>query len=210
MVASGTPCELSSTVSFSGHCVAAMRRRRSTRSSSGTSMRKGRTSVWAMEVSVWVMVVSFCVPRRSLDQYDERLPFFHDICGELCRVGGTHVTHRVDRFSGGEQDVAGVERRRWLALDLILQRPFEDIDDLFARMLVLEGRRLRADVHAVLDDLASGNAEIVLLEIGALDPRRLLLGAAHVTLRGLVVARHRWRTARTDPARRHRPPPLNA
>ena len=60
-----------------------------------------------------------------------------------------------------------------------------------------KSRRFRADVHAVLDDLASGDAEIVLLEIGALDSRRLLLGAAHVTLRGLVVARHRSRAART-------------
>src|SRR5919112_4982155 len=36
-----------------------MRRRSSTRSSSGTSTRKGRTSPRAMEVSAWVMVVSF-------------------------------------------------------------------------------------------------------------------------------------------------------
>jgi hypothetical protein len=58
-------------------------------------------------------------------------------------------------------------------------------------MLVLEGWRFRANVHAVVDDFASGNAEIVLLEIGALDSRRLLLGAVHVSLLGLVVALHR-------------------
>ena len=75
---------------------------------------------------------------------------------------------------------------------------------------MLEGWRFRANVHAVLDDFASGNAEIVLLEIGVLDSGRLLLGAAHVTLRGIVVARHRWRAARTDRARRPRPPPINA
>ena len=63
----------------------------------------------------------------------------------------------------------------------------------------------RADVDAVLDDLVSGNAEIVPLEIGALDSRRLLLRAAHATLRGIVVTRHRSRAARTDRARRPRP-----
>src|SRR5438093_1011987 len=42
MVASGTPCESSSTVSRSGHLVAATRRRSSTSSSSGTLTRKGR------------------------------------------------------------------------------------------------------------------------------------------------------------------------
>ncbi|MDQ3965661.1 MAG: hypothetical protein M3246_04290, partial [Actinomycetota bacterium] len=145
------------------------------------------------------MVVSFCV-HPALDQHDERLPFFDDIRGELRRVGGPYVLLRVDRFSRNEKDLARVDRRRWLALDLILQRPFEDIDDLFARMLVLEGWCFRANVHAVLDDFASGNAEIVLLEIGALDFRCLLLGAAHVTLRGLVVARRRSRAARTDRA----------
>jgi hypothetical protein len=55
----------------------------------------------------------------------------------------------------------------------------------------------------------AGNAEIVPLEIGALDSRRLLLRAAHVTLRGIVVARHRSRAACTDRARRPRPP-INA
>jgi hypothetical protein len=39
---------------------------------------------------------------------------------------------------------------------LVLERPFEDVDDLFPRMLVLDGRRLWADVDAVLDDLAPG------------------------------------------------------
>ena len=71
---------------------------------------------------------------------------------------------------------------------------------------VLEGWRFRADVHAVLDDFVSGYAEIVLLEIGALDSRRLLLGAAHVNLRAFVVARHGSRAARTVCARRPRPP----
>jgi hypothetical protein len=147
--------------------------------------------------------------RRSLDQHDERLPFFDDIRGELRRVAAAYVLHRVDSFGRDEKDLACVERRRWLALELILQRPFEDIDDLLARMLVLEGRRIRANVHAVLDDFASGNAEIVLLEIGALDSRRLLVRAAHVTLRALVVSLHRSRAARTDRARRPRPP-INA
>lgn len=68
--------------------------------------------------------------------------------------------------------------------------------------LCLTNGAFRADVDAVLDDFAFGNAEIVLLRIGALDTRRLLLRAAHVKLRGLVVARHRSWAARTGSARR--------
>jgi hypothetical protein len=48
---------------------------------------------------------------------------------------------------------------------------------------VLDGRRFRADVDAVLDDLAAGDAEIVPLEIGARDSG-LLRGAAHLIFRG--------------------------
>ena len=55
----------------------------------------------------------------SLDQHDERLPFFDDIRGELRRVGGAYVPHRVDRFGRDEKDLARPERRRWLALDLV-------------------------------------------------------------------------------------------
>jgi hypothetical protein len=39
---------------------------------------------------------------------------------------------------------------------------------------VLDERRLRVDVDACLDDLVSGDAEVVLLEIAALDTWRLL------------------------------------
>src|SRR5918994_1973214 len=167
-----------------------------------------RYGPWRSRLGSWWS--PFCgFTRRSLDQHDEWLSFFDDIGGELRRVGGADVPHRVDRFSRDEKDLAGVERRRRLAFDLVLQRSFEDIDDLLARMEVLDGWRFRANVHAVVDDFASGNAEIVLLEIGALDSRCLLLRAAHVTLHGLVVARHRSRAARTIFARRPGPP-INA
>ena len=77
--------------------------------------------------------------------------------------------------------------------------------EFLARMEVLEGWRFWANVHAVVDDLASGNAEILLLEIGALDSRRLSLCAAHLTLRGLVVA-DTGGERRADRARRPRSP----
>ena len=48
IVASCTPCDESATVSRSGHCVAAMRRRRLARASSATLMRKGRMSGWVI------------------------------------------------------------------------------------------------------------------------------------------------------------------
>jgi hypothetical protein len=57
---------------------------------------------------------------------------------------------------------------------VLLGGPFEDVDDLFAGMGVLDERRFRAEVDACLDDLVAGDAEIVLLETGALDTWRLL------------------------------------
>src|SRR5262245_40741842 len=110
---------------------------------------------------------------RSLDQLYERLPFFDDIRGELRPVAGADVPRRVDRSGRDEQDVAGLERDRRLALDLILQRALDNIDDLFARMPVPGERHSRIEVNAHLDDLASGDAEIVPLEIGAFDSRLL-------------------------------------
>ena len=46
--------------------------------------------------------------RRSLDQHDERLPFFDDIRGQLRRIGGADVPRRVDRFSRDEKDLAAL------------------------------------------------------------------------------------------------------
>jgi hypothetical protein len=45
-----------------------------------------------------------------------------------------------------------------------------------------DGGRFRADLDAVLDDLTSRGAEVMLLEIRARDPRGLLRHGAHVSL----------------------------
>jgi hypothetical protein len=95
----------------------------------------------------------------------------------------------VDRPGRDEQDVAGLERHRRLALHLILQRAFEDIDDLFARMRVLGGRIARFELDARLDDLASGDAQIAPLEIGALESR--LLRPRHVQRQTAPEDQHR-------------------
>jgi hypothetical protein len=70
------------------------------------------------------------------------------------------VLHRVRRLGRDEQDVACVEWCGRTAVDPVLERPLGDVDDLLARMLVPDGRCVRADVGAALNDLASGNAEI--------------------------------------------------
>ena len=98
----------------------------------------------------------------------------------------------MDRPGRNEQDVASRERHRRRALDLIHQRAFEDIDDLFARMRVPGGRQSRRDVDAHLDDLASGDAEIVPLEIGARESR-LLLRRRQVQRQGTADDQHRCR-----------------
>ena len=150
----------------------------------------GRTITFQdIPVEPWQRVGS--LTGRSLDQHDERLPFFDDIRGELRAVAAADVLRRVDRSGRDEQDVAGLERHRRLALDLILQRAFEDIDDLFARMRVPGERHSRREVDAHLDDLASGDAEIVPLEIGALDSR--LLRPRHVQRQTASDDQHRYR-----------------
>jgi len=95
------------------------------------------------------------------------LPFFDDVRGEFGRVAAADVPHRVDRSGRDGQGVPGVTRPRRLSLNLILQRPFDDVDDLFARMGVLDRWCFEADLDPLLDDLAPGDAEIVLLQLGA-------------------------------------------
>ena len=104
---------------------------------------------------------------RSLRQRNERLPFLDDIRGEFRPVAAADVLRRVDRSGRNEQDLARLERHRRLALDLILQQAFYDIDDLFARMRMLRGYISRIEVDAHLNNLASGGAEIVPLKIGS-------------------------------------------
>ena len=61
-------------------------------------------------------------------------------------------------------------------------RPFEGADDLFARTGVLDRCRFGVDAGALLDDLASGDAEVVLLQTGAAQSRRLLDCAAQMAV----------------------------
>src|SRR3954454_17736355 len=56
MSASGTPCDGSSTVSFSGQRVAAIRARRSSRSASGISIVNGRMAVLSAGLSVMTAI----------------------------------------------------------------------------------------------------------------------------------------------------------
>src|SRR5689334_3968602 len=120
----------------------------------------------ALGVSIDAMIVP---PPGSLDDREERLPFLDDVGGELRRVAGADVPRRVDRSGRDEQDLARLERHRRLALDPVLQRALEDVDDLLARMRVPAERSARGEVDARLDGLASGGAEIVPLELGARD-----------------------------------------
>ena len=75
---------------------------------------------------------------------------------------------------------------------VLQRRPFENIDDFFTRMRVPDGRHPRVEFDDRLDDLASGDAEIVPLEIDAYDS--CLLRPRHV----------QNQTARDDDRRHHR------
>src|SRR5215218_4051113 len=103
-----------------------------------------------------VAVASGSLTRRSFGHHDERLPFFNDIRGEFRPVAAADVLRRVDRSGRDEQDLAGLERHRRLALDPVLQRAFEDVDDLFTRMTMPAERRPGVELDSRLHDLAAG------------------------------------------------------
>src|SRR5580704_4588004 len=81
---------------------------------------------------------------------------------------------------------------RRLAVDLVVQRACQDVDDLLARMGVPDRGRVRPDVDARLDHLASGDGQVVALQAGAPQSRReldrrardaaVLFGSAHLGL----------------------------
>src|SRR6266850_87332 len=101
----------------------------------------------------------------SLHQSEKRLAFLDDVGGELAPVDAAGVPGRMGRVGRNEQDVAGLERDRRLVADLILERAFEDINDLFAGMRMLAERHAGGEVDADLDGLATGRAEIVPLQV---------------------------------------------
>src|SRR5262245_58562550 len=140
-------------------------------------------STWKGRISVAVSTVVLMhtsLVNSSVDDDEERLPFLDDVGGELRRVPVADVPHRVNRLGRHHQRFTGVVRLRRLPVDLILERAFEDVDDLLARMLVPDRRRFRAELDAVLDHMASWDGEIVLLQIRTPQSRRLLHWCAHI------------------------------
>src|SRR5262249_17516188 len=91
---------------------------------------------------------------------------------------GSVAAHRVHGLRGDHQSLAGAVRPRLHAVNLILERALDDIDDLFARMPVPDGLRRRADLDSVLDHLTPRSVQVVVLKIGPLDARCLRLWRA--------------------------------
>jgi hypothetical protein len=65
----------------------------------------------------WSLQEGWC----SFDQGEDGLALLDDVGGELGGVAAADVADRVDRSGRDEPDVAGLDRGRGLALDLILQ-----------------------------------------------------------------------------------------
>src|SRR5215471_5284538 len=59
---------------------------------------------------------------RSLDQGEQRLPFFDDVGGQLHTLAAADGFGCMDRPGRYEKDVTRLERDRRLTLDLVLQR----------------------------------------------------------------------------------------
>jgi len=96
----------------------------------------------------------------------------------------------MNSSGGNEQHFTWPESDWWFALDLILEHTFDDIGDLFARVRMLAERRAGSEIDECLYDFASGDAQIVPLEIGALDT-------------GLLRQRGRQRNATSNEQQRH-------
>src|SRR4051812_45717311 len=88
---------------------------------------------------------------RLLRRRDERLALFDDVGGKLRRVDAADVSGRMDSSVRDEQDVAGLERHRRLAVERVLKCAFDDVDDLLAMMRVPGRQDARGDVDAHLD-----------------------------------------------------------
>src|SRR5262245_27179781 len=88
----------------------------------------------------------------------------------------------MDGLGRNPQGFAGLVRFRRLTFYLVLQRTFEDVDHLLARMPVSDERGVRADLDPVLDHLASWNADVVALKIGTPEPWCLLYSHRSVLL----------------------------
>jgi hypothetical protein len=75
-----------------------------------------------------------------------------------------------------EQHVAGLERHRWVVGELIFERAFEHVNDLFAGVTMSRKRRSRGEVDARLEGLSSRDSEVMALKIDACAsgwPRRI-------------------------------------
>lgn len=105
--------------------------------------------------------------RLLLDDLEERLAFLDDVRGHFDRDTVANIAHRVNDTVRHGQSIPGIAHPVRLAIDLVLQRPLQNANDLLAMVVVPDRRRVRGDLHPCLDDLTPGNAEILLLQIGA-------------------------------------------
>src|SRR5262249_2527625 len=111
-----------------------------------------------------------------LREVEERPVLHDDVRGELGCVPLADVAHGVPALPGHRQRLAAVDDPARLAVDLVLERSVDHVDHFLARVPVLDRGRVRSDVDAVLDHLASRDAEVVLLEVGPGQTRNLLGG----------------------------------
>ena len=98
---------------------------------------------------------------RSVGDDEERLTLLDDVRRELLGVSATDVLDGMHRLGRHGQGLAGADGLRLLASISYSSVP-SSTDDFLARVPVPDGRA-RGDVDAVLKDLATRNAEIVVL-----------------------------------------------
>src|SRR6185369_8192700 len=92
---------------------------------------------------------------RPVCERNKRFPFFDEVSGEFSSVTRSDVLRRVDHACQDEQDIAWFDCYRWLVPDPVLKRPFQDIDDLFAKMRMPRRNISRVKVDAHLHSFAS-------------------------------------------------------
>ena len=124
----------------------------------------------------------------QFDDLDQGFPLLDDVGRKFRAFIAADVSCAVNRSRRDEEDIPGLQRHRRLALESVLPRPLEDIDDLLAGMPVTRGDRSRIQFNAHLDHFASRGAEVVPLQFRAIGSH--LLGHSPCAARGTCSEQH--------------------
>jgi hypothetical protein len=105
-------------------------------------------------------------PKILFHQCEQRFALFDNVGRQFRPIAASDVLYPVDHAGRDEEDIAGIVDRGRPALDVILERPLDYVNDLLAGMRVRGENIARVKIDAYLDSLVSGRAQIMPLQLG--------------------------------------------